>query len=435
MIRVSIVSPKVSLDAISQVISSRDFGCEFIKYVYDRLEDIKDIYEACKDSCDVIFFSGELGYHYILNTIAHIEIPCSFICYEPKHILSILLNFVLRHPEIPLSRVYVDFLTPLNNYMDIKKYLAPAFMPQCYENLEYNYERLMERAHTLCAQHKIDYILTRCTNNLDQVKALGLPFQHILPSEEIIAESITNAVNSVRLTLKAPAIRTTIIVKLHSIENTPKQDLEYWQVTLHKYLVDFRREQGSEFTIVPTNNRFELYAESSESGRVDIACALIAHLREQSGLEFRVGAGVEESLDKSHYLAEIALQEAIRYGKNDGFLMDGDGTALTGPLSLSRHLTYSYSNNKAVAYSQEKGINEQNLLKIVGLFQLDPQIIITSASLAQWLNITQRSCNRILSQLLESGLIEELPAGRPVGKGRPSKQYCFVEKSCMEVFL
>ena len=58
-----------------------------------------------------MFFSGELGYSYMLTHVPDIKVPCTLISYEDKHILSILLNFVVRYPHIPLTRVYIDFLT------------------------------------------------------------------------------------------------------------------------------------------------------------------------------------------------------------------------------------------------------------------------------------------------------------------------------------
>ena len=128
MITVSIISPQKSMTVINKAIEKQDFGCIFHKYVYEQLEDISTIYEQCKDFSDVLFFSGELGYSYMLTHIDSIQVPCTFISYEEKDLLSILLNFVLRYPDIPLSRIYIDFLTPVNDFMNLKKYLSPNHM-------------------------------------------------------------------------------------------------------------------------------------------------------------------------------------------------------------------------------------------------------------------------------------------------------------------
>ena len=119
----------------------------------------------------------------------------------------------------------------------------------------------------------------------------------------------------------------------------------------------------------------------------------------------------------------------------DGFIIHGEDSALTGPLSLTRTLNYSYSNTKALQYAQMSGINESNLLKIVGLFQMDEETVMTAASLSQWLNITTRSCSRILQQLLDSGLIAEIESLKPAGKGRPTRQYRFIRSRFLQVFF
>ena len=140
-------------------------------------------------------------------------------------------------------------------------------------------------------------------------------------------------------------------------------------------------------------------------------------------------------MGESHYQADLALQEAVKYGKNDGFVISGEDNALTGPLSLTRSLNYSYSNTRALDYSQKNGINESNLLKIVGLFQMDKDTVMTAASLSQWLNITSRSCNRILQQLLDSNLIEEIESQKQEGKGRPTRQYRFCKGNFIRTFF
>ena len=400
MISISIISPLKSMAVIDKAIEHNDFGCVFHRYVYENLEEIKDIYEQCKDISDVLFFSGELGYSYILTHVDDLKVPCTFISYTEKTLLSILLNFVIHYPDVPLNRLYIDFLTPVNDFMNLKKYLDPEHMPYCFENPVYNYETLKERAVKLWESKKIDMMFTRTTNQLEVLNKL------------------------------------VILIKLVYPDNISSQDREYLEITLHKYLLDFRKEYAYDFSLHAVSNRFELDLDSdlykSSFSRIQ---DLIAFLDQKGDLEFRLGAGFGKSLGESHYQADLALQEAVKYGKNDGFVISGEDNALTGPLSLTRSLNYSYSNTKALDYSQSNGINESNLLKIVGLFQMDKDTIMTAASLSQWLNITSRSCNRILQQLLDSNLIEEIESQKQEGKGRPTRQYRFCKNNFIRTFF
>ena len=102
MIHVAIVSPEKSLEPIEKVLQDPSFDCQFFPYIYKDLKDIDSIYEDCKKKCDVIFFSGELGYHYIHQRFPDNRIPCAFTAYETIDVLSILLQFQIEHRDQPL---------------------------------------------------------------------------------------------------------------------------------------------------------------------------------------------------------------------------------------------------------------------------------------------------------------------------------------------
>lgn len=436
MISVAIVSPKLSLEPISKVIDTHDFGCQFHKYVYQELSDIEWIYADCKDSCDVIFFSGELGYHYILNHIPDIRIPCAFTAYGTLDILSILLKFVIEHPDIPLSRVHVDFLTPLNNFMEIKRYLSPEHMPYCYESFVYDYEHITARAKALWDAGKIDVILTRSINNIKMLEKMGIPYIAVFPTEQMIAESIEAAVNDLRLARDADGDHIVTIIRLLFGSAIDANEREYQLASLHKLLVDYRKESGVAFSITAGFDRFELQlVVPSQPENSTVPQALIFFLQKHANFDFRCGCGISRADEKSHYYAETALLEALKYGGNDGFMVSGEKASLTGPLSVSRSLTYSYQNVKANAFAREIGISESNLVKLVGLFRLDEDIPLTAVSVSRLLNVATRSGSRILQQLLETELIVEVPSTATSRKGRPTREYRFMAENFRNTLL
>ncbi|MEG0803347.1 MAG: hypothetical protein RSF90_00175, partial [Pygmaiobacter sp.] len=330
------------------------------------------------------------------------------------------------HPETPLQRILVDFLTPLNNFMGLKSYLDPAFYPYFYESYTYDYEHITQRAEELWRTGKIDLVLTRSINNIPTLERLGIPYISVFPTDEMIAESIDAAVNEVRLAMAENCDHMTAIIKLVLEQSIAGADREYLDATMHKLLVDFRRKNKLDFSILPSFDRFELHLQTASSDGMPLLLQELVHyLQAQCDFIFCLGAGLSASSDKSHYYAEIALLETLKYGNNDGFLVSGEDASLTGPLSLSTDLTYNYTSQKTAAYAKRCGIDESNLVKIIGLFCLDPAIALTAAVLAKWLNITVRSCNRILQQLLDSGLIHKVASQSTNRKGRPEKEYRF----------
>ena len=245
MITVAIVSPSRSLEPISKVIAEHDFGCAFHKYIYNELSDIDAIYADCKNTCDVIFFSGELGYHYIKKRFPEIQIPCTFTAYGTKDILSILLNFKIEHPETPLNRVFVDFLTPLNNFMDMHHYIRAEDMPYFFEDSVYDYAHITQRTKQLWEEGKIDVVISRSINNLPRLDEMNIPYLAVFPSEAMIRESIESALNDLRLNQIEPLVHIVVMIRLPYGDACSQEEREYRKATLYKFLVDFRRESAT----------------------------------------------------------------------------------------------------------------------------------------------------------------------------------------------
>lgn len=438
MITVSIISPEVSLQAINRVIEQNDFGCIFHKYVYRTLEEITGIYYQCKDNCDIIFCSGEFGYYQLMN-IPDIEKPCAFVSYETKHFLAIALDFVQAHPEIPLNRIYCDFLVPSNNYLDLHRYLRPELMPFCCTEPVLSYDSLFSTAKRLWEQGKIDIAFVRSTNSLKRYEEARIPYLYIFPDDNTIADSIRSAVQTAKLRLTPAVLKAGVLIRLICPDGISGMELEYRRVSLLKSILDFRKERGLSFSVQTFVTCFQLSLELEDSSSVfDILRSLLLFLNREGEFSFRLGAGLSYTLERSFEQAERALSEAVRYGRSDGFLLN-EQLRLIGPLSSPEPLRYSCDNEKIEAFSRIHGIHAANLQKILGLFLREPGAALTSSMLSEWLNITPRSCNRIIQKLCSCGLLREGSAqnrsGQPAEKGRPVKTYCFDEAACFSAFF
>lgn len=426
MITVAVISPFRFLETINKVITDHDFDCAFHSYSYEALSDIDDIYARCLDTCDIILFSGELGYHYMHRHYPNCPIPCAFTVYGTADVLSILLDFHLRHPGIPLNRLYLDFLTPQNHYLNLQDYLPEGQIPFFFEEDVYDYANITQRGSELWQEGKIDFVLSRSINNLKQWEKLGIPYEPVNPTEKMIVGSIEEALNRERLKTLQDTSVVTLIIHLPGDKGVSEEEREYRTATLYKFLVDFRKEKNLSYSIDHSFDRFVARATFSNDYCKGISYQkIMAVLRKNLPFPFSVGIGIHPSEQTSQYHAEQALLESTRYGLNEGFLVSGDPEVLTGPLSHGQSLRYSYQDGSSVQFAHRLGIDNTNLLRLVALYRNDPKTVLTAAELGPILGITQRSTRRILQRLFELGLVRVLSDTGTAGRGRPVHKYVF----------
>lgn len=443
MIHVAIVSPEKSLEPIEKVLQDPSFDCQFFPYIYKDLKDIDSIYEDCKKKCDVIFFSGELGYHYIHQRFPDNRIPCAFTAYETIDVLSILLQFQIEHRDQPLNRVFCDFLTETNHFMDIPKYLPEKSCPIFYKDHHYDYKHITEYAKNLWSKGNIDLILSRSINNLGQLDQLQIPYIAVFPNEEMIRSSIQHALDELRLGSIAEQNLLSIFLRLPFTEEVEKEEQEYREATVYKFLTEYRKESHLHFDIEKGFNQFSiLLSISMEKDLMPMLQEFLSACRKNLNFPFRMGIGLSHSKERSRYYAEHALLESNRYGRNDAFFMEEEGKLL-GPLSQKLKLLADYSNPKAIEFAKEQGIHESNILKLISLFENDPLQALSAQYIAELLAITPRSASRILAKLLQLKLIrqgqleegESLKEKKKMRHGRPALHFHFEEEAFKRTFF
>lgn len=431
---IAIVGPKLSISYIEDVIEENDFGCKFYVYTYEKLDEILEIYEECKGKVDGMFFSGELGFIYINQKIEDLAIPCKFIAYDTNHVFAVILDFILEYPHIPLNRVYIDFLVPLNNYYGIKEFIKEKHLPICNESNSLSHEDMLNLGKFLWENDKIDMMLTRSISNINNIKESGVPFIPILPTEKMISDAIKTALMEIRVTkTKTDSSIICLVEPVYESEVNINQR-EYTEVTMYKALVDIKKELNININISQLTGRFELlYYDNEEELNLKNTKYIIDNLKRLDEFDFNLGVGISSSLDESRYLAETALNEAIAYGVNDGFAAYENGD-VSGPLSQGSLLTYNIINTRVEKFAKDNSVNVTNMARIVGIYHQNKDEIINSSKLSEWLNITPRSCNRIIQQLLKHQLIEEISIEENKGKGRPALNYKFIQTNMDSVF-
>ena len=212
---IGLIGPKMSMNKIEMVLEEVDTDCIFEIRTYDSLEDIIKIYNENHTSWDGILFSGELGFSFLESKIDKPSIPYKFILFDEKYFFGLLIKHLVDNPSQELSRIYIDFISASNSYYGLKQFLANRQMPQTpmFSKLsDLSYEEVFNDISTLWSQGKIDMVFTRITNNLSRLDEIGIPYKHVWPPDEIIVDSIKNAINEIEiLSIKKQQLAVSII--------------------------------------------------------------------------------------------------------------------------------------------------------------------------------------------------------------------------------
>ena len=105
---------------------------------------------------------------------------------------------------------------------------------------------------------------------------------------------------------------------------------------------------------------------------------LISHLTRRETWNSCLGAGLELP-GESHYQEKGPSRRPSVTERTTGSLSTEMKMSSPYPLSY-QEFKLQLPNTKALAYPQKNGINESNLLRIVGLFQMDNDAVVTAAS-------------------------------------------------------
>ena len=287
-----------------------------------------------------------------------------------------------------LNRVFCDFLTETNHFMDIPSIYRKKAAPFSTGTAITITSILRNMLKNLWNKGKIDLILSRSINNLGQLDELQIPYEAVFPNEEMIRNSIQHALDELRLDSITEQRLLSIFLRLPFTEEVEKEEQEYREASVYKFLTEYRKENHFPFAIEKGFNQFSISTGlSPETELMPLLQEILSACRQNLNFPFRMGIGVSSSKERSRYYAEHALMESNRYGRNDAFFMEEEGKLL-GPLSQKLKLLTDYSNPKALQFAKEQGIHESNILKLISLFENDPEQALSAQYIAELLAIT-----------------------------------------------
>ena len=395
MIKLAILTPKNSYEKIKKCL--RDIECE-IKYIfYDNLYDLEDLYLKNAQKYDGIITSGPIGYEIIKNSV-ELFTPLYHFDISKGDLYKYLFNILKENPKIDFSRVYIDFISPEKKeywFQDIfKKEEEPIFYQINFANKNL-YETLKENYTNLKKEKKIDIVLTRISNMVEFLKKENISFDFLFPSEENIKNTLLEVIKDIK------------------ILKSEKKQIIFGKLLLNEIFIDIEEEihSISKNCIVRISDKnIEILMIYEDFINSNIALNLKRKLKNK----FFSGWGKGDNINEARYNAEKAYKKNKDLNAEIIYLVSSNSEVIISEIDEKKK-----KNIEIIDKLKELNITKENAEKLIELFKDKEKV--SCANLANYLNISERTANRLLLKLEENNLaISEL---MKINRGRPKKLY------------
>lgn len=414
------------------VIKNNNLEDKFLYYEYGEYEDINKIYEKNKSVFDGILFSGPVGYNYFINQDYIIKIPVMFIENNFERLYLSLINHLIKYPDIQLNEIYIDNFDDYRFINALSKIVPKELMPQFpRSDIDYNsptlYEDLYNYIIKLWKDGKIKMAYVAFADVYKRLKDTDLPCYDIILSEKIMLKAVKNIINQVSLNyyLYNNTVVALVDYMYKDRDDLSINDIEYRQATLNKILVDYKKyfSNYGDINIISNLTNFEISFNRKYLGEnEDASFLLLDYINKKFEFDFIVGIGTGNDIVECRNRALKAVNFAKNYGDRCGFIIENG--YVSGPINSEFKLDFPlslYYDNIKTAKSLD--VSNFNYTRIMVLFNKLKENI-TSITVSKYLNITQRSVNRIIKKLLSNNIIEDQDSiNKTMSKGRPTKYY------------
>ncbi|WP_274235987.1 HTH domain-containing protein [Fusobacterium nucleatum] len=395
MIKLAILTPKNSYEKIKK--SLKDIECE-VKYIfYNNLYDLENLYLKNAQKYDGIITSGPIGYEIIKNSVELLT-PLYHFDISKGDLYKYLFNILKENPKIDFSRVYIDFISPEKKeywFQDIfKKEEEPIFYKINFSNKNL-YETLKNNYINLKNNKKMDIVLTRISNMVEFLKNEKISFDFLFPSEENIKNTVLEVIKDIKI-LKSEK-KQIIFGKL--LLNEVSADIEEEIHSISKNCIVKILDKNIEILMI-----YEDFINSN----------IALNVKKKLKMNFFSGWGKGNNINEARYNAEKAYKKSKETNFEVVYLVSTNSEIILSEIDDEKK-----KNIEIIEKLKELNITKQNSEKLIELFRSKEKV--SCANLATYLDISERTANRLLLKLEENNLaISNLIK---ISRGRPKKLY------------
>lgn len=431
--RIGLIGPEATISVIEQVINENFPNIIVIKRTVGFFEESDIFVQELQDSksVDAILFSGPLNYNYVLKRV-NATIPWGYLHHNRVSIYKAFLDASIKYHS-DLKALSVDtyeeeFVREVLKNMGITDFVINKLQ---YSVNDPNLENYFCEFHKKCF---LEQRATICFTSVEHVQQpllrQNIPCIRILPTKEVILEQVYNLQLQV-LEKGKQEEQIAVIGIMYNYNYDDERDLGIRELEKMEYRNTFKRyvyhlaqrlesavfsDDVVHYYLVVSKDKLEKnFIKGNEYSN------LLKFGKREHNCQTWIGIGIGKNTLEAKSRANMALNQFMKdYDVNQHdldlrtYIVENEFSKKEISVDVSDTQQHRIS-----ILANQYGLSESTLWRMAKAVE-NSENAITAEELAEKMNITPRSINRIIARLEDAGLVTVV-GKRSVGKGRPAR--------------
>ncbi|MFJ8460940.1 hypothetical protein ACIQ57_17615 [Lysinibacillus xylanilyticus] len=403
--KIAVICSKAFMERINSIAQNiENIQLEF--YLYNQPTEAPVLLKEIKP-CDALLFGGTLPYLHTQSALSAMPIPWNYIKQDETTISTTLLSLIANH-AVPLNRISIDVMNPaiVENvlteieYRDPKPYIQPISITKPTQSILQHHIALWEA-------NSIDFIITSIHSVFDELQTLQIPAMRMLDATNSIIQCLEETKSRSLLT-KSESVKA-VVGLLQAPENRPIDVNMLTQITAATH---------STYKQI-TAYSFELYTTAGHLQRA-LEKENLQNLLQQTSKPFKLAFGYGHSIFEAHQHAKNALS----FAKPCEIYILDEHKNLLGPFPNSEaRLALKTDDPSVLQMAKQTSLSPLNISKIINFSRERQSAQFTSHNLAEYLQVTRRTTERIIKKLVDNGYAKVVGEEMTHQQGRPRTIY------------
>ncbi|WP_421617533.1 transcriptional regulator [Brevibacillus sp. TJ4] len=430
-IQIAVISPEDFAGRITAYAETSG-NKRFSTYYYRHPRESGSIVEQIED-CDVLLFAGPLPYYFARELSAARRIPSVYIPSD-EYSLTLTLGAIYLHRSEGLQRLSVDI--PHKDYirraaeelqLDTSRWQIRDYSVIVDgEGTEFDLDALLSFHRSNYESGRSNLVLTSVDYVYEQLREDGIPCVNLLVPEKSIRETVAKAASLGQMLISENA---QIAIGLAAIEQRGKEGpaaAPEASIALQQRLLELGKEADASVQQLGLDQ----YIMYGTRGSVEHMTHNFQHMPAVGDISslydvtISMGFGFGLTAREAESNARIALFSARQQKEESSAFLVTHEKEVIGPLGARAKAYHLKSENQGLLeIAEQTAISIATINKLLSFVRLRRDNRFTATDLAEYLQVSRRSAERILKKLADKHAASRVGEEQPYQQGRPRAVY------------